>query len=546
MNKNFFERYNLINSELALIRALNQAMEPMLREQDLDRVLPLILETAIHLIPNAQTGSLLVKEGPVFKFKAAHGFELEVLKKVEIPLESSVLTIAKGSEVLKIKNLGEFDRNYLPSQDYQILWEHGGLSEIKVSLISPLMLPSGKGEPWDQKETIGQITVNNMEDEDAFSDIACEILALLAKQASLALWRAQIYSELQYKEQLLQDLLDHAQEGIWRVDNQGKTIFVNPRMEQILGYSKDDLIGKPAHLFIYRGEPEKGKRYEKRRRNGIEETFEDCLRDKNGNPVWVELKVSPLLSPEGKVIGSQILLIDITERRSLEKTKDDLLYAFSHEMKTPIQSLTASIEKMKIDLKEGRLPNHRLEEFLPILDRNILRLQSLANNFLDAQKGWKGESEEGLSPIDLKEVILEALRLEVSQAIAKGLEVETDLPQSFPLIYGERERLVQVFLNLISNAIRFSSKGKIKIRGYADRDSVKVTISDEGIGIPLEEMPLVFSPFYRPLDETRRVYAGLGLGLYVSKKIVEKHRGNIDLQSEPGLGTTVTVTLPVH
>ncbi len=546
MNWDFFERYHLINSELAVIRALNQAMEPMLREQDLDKVLPLILKTAIHLIPHAQTGSLLVKEGNSFKFKAAYGFDLEVLKKVEIPLESSVLITAKGSEVLKIKDLGEFDRNYLPSRDFQILWESGGLSDIKVSLIAPLMLPGGKGEPWDPKETIGQITVNNMEDEEAFSDIACEILALLAKQASLALWRAQIYSELQYKEKLLQDLLDHAQEGIWRVDKEGKTIFVNPRMEQILGYCREELMGKPAHLFIYKGEPEKGKRYEKRRRNGIEETFEDCLQDKNGNPVWVELKVSPLLSPEGEVMGSQILLIDITERRNLEKTKDDLLYAFSHEMKTPIQSLNASVEKMKIDLKEGRLPDHRLEEFLPIIDRNLLRLQSLANNFLDAQKEWRGEGEERFSPVDLKEALMEALRLEAPQAISKGLEVETDIPQSFPVIFGEREKIVQVFLNLISNAIRFSSKGKIKIGGYADMDSVKVTISDEGIGIPEEEMPLVFTPFYRPLDETRRVYAGLGLGLYVAKKIVEKHRGKIDLQSDPGVGTTVTVTLPLH
>lgn len=124
--------------------------------------------------------------------------------------------------------------------------------------------------------------------------------------------------------------------------------------------------------------------------------------------------------------------------------------------------------------------------------------------------------------------------------------METDLPESFPEIYGERERLIQVFLNLISNAIRFSSKGKIKIFGYADLDSIRVKISDEGIGIPPQEIPLVFTPFYRPLDETRRVYAGLGLGLYVAKKILEKHRGEISLKSEKGKGTTVTVTLPIH
>ncbi|MCR4428650.1 MAG: ATP-binding protein [Caldiserica bacterium] len=546
MNKDFFERYDLINSELALIRALNKAMEPMLREQALEKALPIILETAIHLIPHSQTGSLLIKEGKAFKFKAAYGFDLEKLKKAEIPLESSVLALGKGSEVLKIKNLAEFDRENLPQKDFQVLWEYGGLSEIKVSLIAPLMLPGGKGDPWDPEETIGQITVNNMDDEEAFSDISCEILAILAKQASLALWRAQVYSELQYKESLLQDLLDHAQEGIWRVNKKGETVFVNPRMEKILGYSKEELMGKPAHLFIYQGEPEKGKRYERRRSNGIEETFEDCLKDKDGNPVWVELKVSPLKSPSGEVLGSQILLIDITDRRALEKAKDDLLYAFSHEMKTPITSLNAAVEKIKIDLKDGKLPDHRLEEFLPIFDRNLLRIQSLANNILDAQKGWKGEEQEQLSPLNLKDVVLEALRLELPQAITKGLEVETDLPESFPEIFGERERLIQVFLNLISNAIRFSSKGKIKIFGYADLDSIKVTISDEGIGMPPEEVPLVFTPFYRPLDETRRVYAGLGLGLYVAKKILEKHGGEISLKSEQGKGTTVTVTLSIH
>lgn len=548
MEKFAWERHKMNDLELALLRALNKAMEPMLKEQNLDKAFSRILETAMALVPHAQTGSLLVKENGTLYFKAAVGFNLDKLREVAIPLSSSLGIIGKGCEILKIKNLDQFDKEYLSAKDYRILKEFGRLTEIKISLVAPLMLPGGSKPPWDEEETLGHLTVNNMEDEDAFNDIAVEILSILAKQASVALWKAQMYSQLELREKLYKDLLDQAQEGIWRVNEEGRTIYINPKMEEILGYSAEELYGKPASLFLYSHDPEKRNWYSKRRRNGIKETFEDCLRHKNGNPIWVEMKVSPLYSDKGEIAGSQILLVDISEKKALERAKDDLLYAFSHEMKTPIQALLSLTENLKIAQEKEKVQPDVLkaDEIIPIFERNLMRLNAMVNNFLDAQRGWVGEKDEDLKLCNLKEIVLKTVQLESPLAENKGLLLEMQFEDGCPMIYGDEEELLQVFVNLVSNAIRFSSNGKIELKGSCNGDFLVVTISDQGIGIPAEEFPLLFTPFYRPKDDVRRVYAGTGLGLYVTKKILERHRGDISIQSEPGQGTTVTVKLPFH
>ena len=245
-----------------------------------------------------------------------------------------------------------------------------------------------------------------------------------------------------------------------------------------------------------------------------------------------------------RVIG---VLWDVTEwrekQKEVERARADFLLSVSHELKTPLFLMEANLELLK-----SYPPEERLKQFFSleeIFSRNLLRLRYLVDNLIDSQRTATMGTHLSLKKTDLNFLITSALEeLEIIEK-RHNIQIRLDL-KSLPELDLDQEAITRVFHNLLTNAIKFSPPGEVvEVRTRGEEGQVILEVQDHGPGIPQEEIPYLFQPFSRTKQAVQSVIPGAGLGLYVSKILIEAHGGTIALQSGEGKGTTVTVRLPV-
>lgn len=217
----------------------------------------------------------------------------------------------------------------------------------------------------------------------------------------------------------------------------------------------------------------------------------------------------------------------------------------SHELRTPINLIVGFSETMTIS------PQSYGEPLPPVYwaDMNIIyrsakHLQSLINDVLDVSQIEAGKMAIVKEEVDPRQVIIEAANVAHDLIVSKGLAFTIDVPTTIPLIYLDRTRIRQVILNLLSNAVRFTDRGSIVLSAILRPAELLITVKDSGIGIPREELKRVFEEFHQVEGSLSRKWGGSGLGLTLSKQFVELHGGTIWVESELGIGTTFTFTLP--
>ncbi|RPJ04391.1 MAG: sensor histidine kinase, partial [Deltaproteobacteria bacterium] len=236
------------------------------------------------------------------------------------------------------------------------------------------------------------------------------------------------------------------------------------------------------------------------------------------------------------------------ELKRLDKLKSTFISSVSHELRTPLTVIKEFISLM-LDGHGGSLTEDQ-REYLGIAHKNILRLTNLIETLLDFSRI---ESGKGLKlkfePIRLSGVVEEAIMTLSQRMEEKGIAFENRLDPDTPMILGDRNRLVEVLINLIGNGIKFTPPGgKIAIdsRGLTEkRDYLKVVVSDTGVGISPEDLPRVFDRFYQGQRTQEMMISGTGLGLAITREIVEGHRGAIGVESKLGSGAAFTLTLPL-
>ena len=237
-------------------------------------------------------------------------------------------------------------------------------------------------------------------------------------------------------------------------------------------------------------------------------------------------------------LGRRELLEQNDRLRESEQHKQDLIGMVSHEIRTPL----ASVVGFTSLLLERDFPPDEQRRYLEIVDQQARRLASLAGDFLDVQLLEGGGFRFDYAPFDLVDLANEQARLFFSHASSHTIEL--DLPDEPVVVNADRDRIAQVIGNLLSNAIKYSpSGGRVHLRITADERGTHLSVVDEGLGIPAEERARVFEKFFRGADAAAGI-GGTGLGLAVAREIVTSHGGRIEVESEPGRGSTFTVTLP--
>ena len=368
--------------------------------------------------------------------------------------------------------------------------------------------------------------------------------------------------------ELVRLLLEGAPEAIYGIDNQGNATFCNAACLQMLGYaSADELLGRNMHKMVHHSKAdgsaypvEECQIYAALRSGNATHMDNDALWRKDGTRILVECWSRPIHRADA-IIGSVVTFIDVGERieaarvlraakeaaEAASRAKSEFLANMSHEMRTPLNGIIGMTD---LALETPLTSEQR--EMLDTVKLSADSLLSVINDVLDFSKIEAGRYELDIVDFDLPDCLHSTLRTLALRANQKGLELLCDLGADIPqFVRGDPNRLRQIIINLVGNAIKFTAKGEITVRVEAGATQgalcpLQFTVADTGIGIPKDKHESIFDAFTQVDSATTRNYGGTGLGLTICARLTKLMGGRIWVESEPGHGSRFhfAVTLP--
>ena len=371
-------------------------------------------------------------------------------------------------------------------------------------------------------------------------------------QAPVVLGHAQDITEriraeeaLRRSEAKFRTLVEDAPNAIVITSLTGQIVQVNRTAEKMFGYASDELLGQGIELLI----PEQ---FHKVHRQHLAQyaaapqsrpmgaDLKLYARRKDGNEFPVEIGLGIFETEEGPLVGATVL--DITERKEVENLKDELISIVSHELRTPLTSIRGSLGLLAAGLL-GKISG-KAKHMLEVATNNTDRLVRLLNDILDIQRMEAGRIQMVPTVCDARE-LMESVG-ESMQPMAEEAGVTLQVDSASAPLWADHDRIIQVLTNLISNAIKFSSAGgTVRLLAQSRGDEILFQVCDEGRGIPSHKQEVIFDRFQQVDVSDARVKGGAGLGLAISRKIVEEHGGRIWVESAPGQGSTFSFTLPL-
>ena len=387
-----------------------------------------------------------------------------------------------------------------------------------------------------------------------FAKREINLLKAFGAQLGAALENAQLYDEVSKSKAYIEDLVENAGDAIISTDMEDRILTWNRAAEVIFGYSKEEAIGQSMAILLPPGHlRELEEIRNKVQLTGLIRNLEVRKKRKDGTIIDVALAVSPIKDKNGNVIGFLHLAKDITEKqryeqrlKELDKMKSDFVSNVSHELRTPLTAVKGSVDNM-LDGLTGLL-NEKQSRYLTRIKSNADRLTRLINDILDLSRIEAGK-------IDLQPAVLSlvALAKEVAEglrpvAVDKLISLEVASPDAGVTAWADRDKVIQVLMNLIGNAVKFTPTiGKVSVTVERNGDEwVQTSVADTGPGIPLEEANKIFDKFYQIAQAGKQKARGTGLGLAISRALVEMHGGRIWVESEVGSGSTFFFTLPAQ
>jgi PAS domain S-box-containing protein len=349
----------------------------------------------------------------------------------------------------------------------------------------------------------------------------------------------------------LQLILDSAGEGIQGLDRQGRITLMNPAAARLLGRDGEDPIGLALHDVVHGSGgdaathlPDACPVSAASRDGAVHQRSEDVFWRADGTSFPVEYVSTPIRE-RGEVVGAVVAFLDITERREVERVKEEFVSLVSHELRTPLTSIHGYVELL-LEGAAGALAEEQ-QEFLTVVRRNTDRLLGLVNELLDLSRIEAGRMELQPAVLDLVPAIrrvADSLRPSIEK---KGQHLSIDVADGLPPIWADADRVTQILTNLLSNAHKYTpAGGRISVAARRQDGRVRVEVRDTGIGLTADEQAQLFTKFFRSRNRAAQAVGGTGLGLAITRSLVELHGGEIGVVSAPGRGSTFSFTVPVH
>ncbi|MEQ8166684.1 MAG: ATP-binding protein, partial [Alphaproteobacteria bacterium] len=368
--------------------------------------------------------------------------------------------------------------------------------------------------------------------------------------------------ELSVKEERLELAVTGGSDGLWDRDLVTGEMYFSPRWCEMLGYTTGEFASGEVTWagLVHPDDFREARRRVVRVLEGLDDSYqsEHRLRHRDGTYRWFRARGRVVRNEEGRPVRFVGLSSDISDRKRLEEdmatardaaekanaAKSQFLANMSHELRTPLNAIIGFSEILaggivNVDLDQQRsYASHILDG-----GRHLL---ALINDILDLSKAEAGKLEPQPEYFKLAEVVSIANDMLAGSARKKGVRIDTDIQGDISKLYADRRMVLQVLINIVSNAIKFTGEnGRVAIEGQHMADgSVRIRIRDTGIGISPNDIETVLSPFGQVDNKLNRSHMGTGLGLPLSRRLMELHGGTLQLDSTPGEGTTVTLVFP--
>ena len=546
------ERTEELAREHRRIQTLLRIMQELSASLDLDHVLNRTLALLNETTGAEQSTILLVRPNEdTFYYRASLGYTNPPPvggRPSAIPLNEGLAGwIIQHSEGVLIDDLLDDPRWIVPSD---------GQTEHRSAIAAPLMVGA---------EALGAMLLYSRQ-PGAFSPEQRELVQAAANQIAIAINNNELFTLIREQAESLGSMLRQQQveasrsraileavaDGVLVTDNKNEITLFNESAQQILDLDREAVVGQSLDTFtgLFGGAAHDWM-------ETIQQWAQDPASFEGGdtyaeriildNKRVVSIHLAPVLM-RNEFLGTVSIFRDITHQVEVDRLKSEFVATVSHELRTPMTSIKGYVEILLMGAA-GPL-NDQQTSFLKVVQTNTERLNILVNDLLDVSRIEAGKVTLTIQPLDLEEIAREVVQEQQRQAEEDGrpMEFSLEVEDGLPRVPGDLERIHQVFANLVSNAYHYTpTGGQINVRIHRTNGEVQIDVRDNGIGIAPEDAKRIFERFYRGEDPLVLATPGNGLGLSITKQLVEMHHGRIWMESEgvPGAGSVFHVALPL-
>jgi len=522
-----FDEADTKRQELSTLYAVSLKFASTLDEKEM---LNILLKNARRLVACDAIAIALWQSASLLRIQGEVGFNALEMEQLAAGTDDNPLYVSASAVLPVILKDSEEDSRFEP-----FLKRIGYTSMIVVplyassSVIGVLCCTSGKS--------------------NAFNDDAARLLLTLASEAALALEKGYLYRATLEDKTKIEAIINSISDGLMVIDQNARLILANPTISRLLnlgaGDYEADLPGllEGAEYIIELKDMTYSEMLNRVLGHGENLKIEMTLG--SDPPTIFQSFWVPLRDSEGKGSGAVILLHDITYYVELDRMKSDFISIVSHELKTPLTSITGFVRLLAAE-RVGPI-TEKQRHYLDIVQKQSESLTQLINDLLDLSRIEEGIIEVRHEPVRLAEVIDGVTQQLDNMAQERKISLKLEIPGDLPDVNGDSDRLGQVFMNLIHNAIKFTQPGGVvKVKAGSLGNECLVKVSDTGIGISSKDLPKIFNKFYQVDSSSTRQQSGTGLGLSISKQLVVAHGGDMWVNSILGKGTTFSLTLPFY
>jgi PAS domain S-box-containing protein len=344
------------------------------------------------------------------------------------------------------------------------------------------------------------------------------------------------------KQRIYDIVIQNLPVGFSVVDKEGVIVDFNPAAEEITGYSRDEILGKP-HFEVLHGIPEKDACPLLKHSLSLQEqaiAVAATIKKKTGELADISVTTAPLIDVNGELAGAVELFRDISETKRRERERKNILSMFAHDMKNPVVTAGGYLSRL-LSGKAGEL-TAKQKSYLETVRDELYRVSDLLADFLEFSRIEAKALTPFLRPCDIHRNINSAVEAARMAGEKKGVTVTVEITEKkLPTILADPAMMDRVVANLLDNAIKYTGSGGTITIGVSEADNdILISVTDTGRGIPKEQLPYIFDAFYRISQDAK----GFGLGLFIVKSIVEAHGGRIWAESTFGKGSAFHILLP--
>lgn len=494
------------------------------QELDLDKLLARILNISVEMLAG-QAGLIALRgEEGGWTVAASHGIPPAFLNYLDPLLKA------------------------IPDQEDPAKFELPQINSLlkKVTRVASLGFLDGVGLPLVYRSRVWGMIFIFRNYSGRFSPNDRALLQSFADQAAIAVRNAQFYTQIRREKQRMDTMLDSAADGILILNGDFLVERCNPAFAKLSGLSTKAIIDHQHAEVINWTHVENGITLEQAEMQGWPLTpnatlyVEGDLERPGLMPLPVGITYAPLLSPDGQLINVIATVRDITHFREADELKRTFISVISHELKTPVALIKGYAGTLRRE--DATWDREIVQDSLAVIEDEADRLTELIDNLLDATRLQSGTISLHRSDLALANTTHRVVERFTVQS--PHHEFVVDFPEDFPVIMGDEDRLEQVLYNLLSNAIKYSPEGgEIRISGQVSPKQVVVCVVDQGPGIAPGDIPYIFDRFYRAPEATRTT-KGAGLGLFLSRAVIEAHGGRIWVDPMPQGGARICFSLP--